>query len=87
MAVSWVVPPTDAVGFDGVIAIEVSVAAVTVRVVESSIAPIVAVIVVEPVAALVASPSLPPALLIVAADVTEEVQVAEVVTSTMEASL
>jgi hypothetical protein len=63
----------------GVIAIDVSVAAVTVRVVDPDTLPEVAVTVVEPVATEVASPLEPAALLIVAAPVLDELQVTAVV--------
>ena len=73
MAVNCCVTPREIDGSDGVTAIEVSVAGVTVRVVKPLIAPAVAVIVVTPVATLVAKPP----LAIVAMVGVEEVHVAE----------
>jgi hypothetical protein len=66
-------------GLTGVTAIDVSVAAVTVRVVDRDIPPNVAVIVVEPAATAVTNPLEPAALLIVAAPVLDELQVTAVV--------
>ena len=71
----WVVPP--AIEAErGVTEIDVSVAAVMVRVVEPEMLPDVARIVVDPAATDVARPLEPAALLIVAAAVLEELQVA-----------
>ena len=66
-------------GLIGVTAIDVSVAAVTVRVVDPDILPDIALIVVEPVATRVASPLEPAALLMVATPVLDELQVTVVV--------
>jgi hypothetical protein len=66
-------------GLIGVTAIDVSVAAVTVRVVDPDILPDVALIVVEPVATGVANPWDPAALLMVATPVLDELQVTAVV--------
>ncbi len=66
-------------GLTGVTAIDVSVAAVTVRVVDRDMLPDVALIVVEPVATAVANPLEPAALLIVATSVLDELQVTAVV--------
>ena len=74
----WVVPRA-MLGLVGVTAIDLSVAAVTVRVVDPDIDPDVAVIVVEPVAAGVANPFEPTALLMVATPVLDELQVVVVV--------
>jgi len=66
-------------GFAGVIAIDTSVAAVTVRAVDPDMLPEVAVIVVEPVATEVAKPFEPAALLMAATVVFDELQVTAVV--------
>jgi len=76
----WVVPAAIE-GFIGVTAIETRVAGVTVSVVDPEMLPEVAVIIVEPAAAEVANPLEPAALLIVAAPVFDELQVAAVVRS------
>ena len=68
-------------GLAGVTAMDTSVAVVTVSVVDPDIPPDVAVTVVEPAAAEVANPLEPAALLIVAAPVFDELQVAAVVRS------
>jgi hypothetical protein len=81
----WVVP--DAIlGLTGVIAIETSVAEVTVRVVEPDILPDVAEIVVEPAFTEVANPLEPPALLIAATPAFDEFQVIAVVRFCVEPS-
>src|SRR5437667_12707679 len=74
-------------GFVGVTAIEVRVAAVTVSVVLPETPPKVAVIVVVPAATDVARPCDPPALLIVATAVLDELQVTWVVRSCVVLSL
>jgi hypothetical protein len=68
-------------GLVGVIAMDSSVAGVTVRVVDPDMLPDVAVIVVNPVAAAKADPLDPAALLIVATPVSDELQVTAVVRS------
>ncbi len=66
-------------GLVGVIAMDTSVAGVTVRAVDPDMLPDVAVIVVDPVATAVANPLEPAALLIVATPVLDELQVTAVV--------
>jgi hypothetical protein len=66
-------------GLVGVIAIDTSVAGVTVRVVDPDMLPDFAVIVVDPVATGVADPLEPAALLIVATAISDELQVTAVV--------
>ncbi len=68
-------------GLVGVIAIDTSVAGVTVRVVDPDMLPDVAVIVVDPVATEEANPLEPAALLIVATARADELQVTAVVRS------
>lgn len=68
-------------GSAGVTAIEVSVAVVIVREVDPEMEPIVAMMVVSPAASPVTLPLVPVALLAVANDVTDELQVADVVRS------
>ncbi len=75
MAVNCCVAPIAIDGLEGVTAIETSAGAVTVKTADPLTVPEVAVIVVVPAATEVASP----AELIVAALVTEEVQMAELV--------
>jgi len=74
----WVVPSA-MLGLNGAIAKETSVAGVTVRVVLPEITPNVAVIVVEPTPTGVANLFKPMTLLIVAAEVEEELQVTDAV--------
>ena len=81
----WVVPLAIEAE-TGVTDIDVSVAAVTVKVVEPEMLPNVALIVVDPAATGVARPLEPAALLIVAAAVLEEFQVADVVRFCVEPS-
>ena len=76
---NWSDVPCAIVGLVGVTEIEMSVGAVTNKVVELLMPPNVAVIVVLPKPVVVASPLLDAVLLIVAAAVFEEVQVAEAV--------
>ena len=81
MAVNcWVVAKA-MLGLAGVIAMDTSVAAVTVSVVDPDMLPDVAVIVVEPAATDVARPLEPAALLMVATPVVNEFQVTDVVRS------
>jgi hypothetical protein len=68
-------------GFAGVIAMDTSVAGVTVSVVEPDVLPNVAVIVVEPAVTDVARPLEPAALLTVATPAVSEFQVTDVVRS------
>jgi hypothetical protein len=68
-------------GLVGVIAMDTSVAGVTVRVVDPDMLPDFAVIVVDPVATGVADPLEPAALLIVATSGLDELQVTAVVRS------
>jgi hypothetical protein len=79
VALNCCVAPFAMEGFCGVTAIDVSVAAVTVRSVEPDMLPDVAVIVVVPAATEVAKPSEPDALLMVATPVLDELQLAVVV--------
>lgn len=81
MAVNCCVVWAAMLGFVGVTAIEVSVAEVTVRVVESEMRPYVAVIVVAPGASPVTLPLEPAELLVVAQELSDELQVADVVRS------
>lgn len=81
MAVNCRDAPGTITGFNGVTAIEVSVAAVTVRVFVPETVPTIAVIVAEPAAADVARPLDPAALLIVATEPGEELHVADEVRS------
>jgi hypothetical protein len=87
VAVSWIVAPTATDGFAGVMAIETSVALVTVSVVEAVFPWKLAVISVVPAATPVASPCVPAELEIVAVAPTLEVQDATVVMSWVEPSL
>src|SRR6266704_2530973 len=88
VAVNCCVVPFAMLGFVGVTAIEVRVAAVTVSVVFPKTSPKVAVIVMGPPAATdVARPCDPPALLIVATAVLDELQVTWVVRSCVVLSL
>jgi hypothetical protein len=73
-------------GLDGVMAIETSVAGVTVSVVDAETLPSVAWIVVDPVAAEVARPIDPAVLLTVATPVLVEVQATELVRFCVEPS-
>jgi hypothetical protein len=75
------VVPLAMLGLVGVIAMDTSVAGVTVRVVDPDMLPDVAVIVVDPVAAEVADPLEPAALLIAATSGLDELQVTAVVMS------
>jgi hypothetical protein len=75
------VVPRAMLGFVGLIARDTSVAVVTVSVVDAETPPTAAVIVVIPAATAVALPLEPAALLMVATAVSDEVQVADVVTS------
>ena len=68
-------------GLLGVIAMDTSVAGVTVRVVDPEMLPDTVVIVVDPVATAAANPFEPVALLIVATPVMDELQVAAAVRS------
>ena len=77
---SWVVPLT-ILRFVRLIAMDMSNAGVTVRVVDPDMPPDVAVIVDEPVATEEADPLEPAALLIVATSVLDELQVTDVVRS------
>ena len=86
MAVNCLVVPSAMLGLVGVIAMETSVAGVTVNRVEPGMPPDVAVIVVEPAAAEVARPIEPAVLLMPATDVAEEFQVTIVVISCVELS-
>jgi hypothetical protein len=80
MAVNcWLVPAM--LGLVGVIAMDTSIAGVTVRAVDPDMLPDVVVIVVEPVAMAEANPFEPAALLIVATPVLDELQVTAVVRS------
>jgi hypothetical protein len=74
----WAVPRA-MLGLAGVIAMDTSVAAVTVSVVDPDMLPSVAVIVVEPGVSDVARPLEPPALLMVATPAVNEFQVTDVV--------
>jgi len=84
--VNCLVVPRAILGLAGVIAIETSVAAVTVNVVDPEIAPDVAEMVVEPVATEVANPFEPAALLMVATDDADELHVTVVVRLCVEPS-
>ena len=79
MAVNCSLVPRTIEGLVGVTATETSAAGVTVSVVEPEIFPDLAVIVVVPAAFEVAFPFNPAALLMVATDLTEELQVTDVV--------
>jgi hypothetical protein len=68
-------------GFDGVTAIDMSIAGVTVRVVDPAMLPDVAVIVVDPAAIEAANPLEPGVLLMVAAPALDEPHVTAVVRS------
>ena len=68
-------------GFAGLMARDTSVAVVTVRVVDAETPPTAAVIVVAPAAIAVALPLEPAALLMVATEVSDDVQLADVVRS------
>ena len=75
MAVNCCVVPSAMLGVGGVIAIDTSVAADTVRVIDGEVMPLSeAVMALVPVAAEVARPLLPVALLIVATEVVTETQ-------------
>src|SRR6266700_3997680 len=87
VAVNCRVVPFAMLGFVGVTAIEVRVAAVTVSVVLPETPPKVAVIVVIPAATDVAKPCEPPALLIVAIVLLDELQATWVVRSCVVKSL
>ena len=78
--------PLAMLGLVGVTAMDMSAAAVTVRVVEPDMLPFMAVIVVLPVATLVARPALPEALETAATEEFVDDQVAEVVRSWVELS-
>jgi hypothetical protein len=79
VAVNCRVVPCAILGLVGVIAMDTSVAGVTVRVVDPETSPDVAVIDVEPAATEVASPLEPAVLLTVATPVEDELQVTAVV--------
>jgi len=79
VAVNCCVVPVAMLGLVGVIAMDTSVAAVTVSVVDPDLLPDVAVIVVEPAVTDVAKPLEPAALLMVATPPADETQVTAVV--------
>jgi len=81
VATNCLVIPIAVLGLDGVIATEMSVAAVTVSVVDPDRVPVVAVIVVEPAATEVTSPAEPAVLLILAIDDADELQTTSAVRS------
>jgi hypothetical protein len=81
VAVNCRVVPSTMLGLVGVIAMDTSVAAVTVSVVDPDVLPNVAVIVVEPTVTDVARPLEPAALLMVATPAVSEFQVTDVVRS------
>ena len=86
MAVNCCIVPLAMEGLTGFTAIDISVAAVTVRVFDRDILPHVAVIVVDPAATAVTNPFEPAALLTVAAPVLDELHVTAVVKSCVELS-
>jgi hypothetical protein len=81
VAVNCCIVPLATEGLTGVTVIDVSDAAVTVRVVDPDMLPDIAVIVVDPVATEEADPLDPAALLIVATAISDELQVNAVVRS------